>query len=740
MRILSYLIFAFVLLFSRAESFYILRYTTIDNGGILFTGNAMGLSKAAGKNEPGSLDSIGAFITTDLTQKVGNYPSGTTLSWQNNSSNAWLALPPGSTVLYAELIWSGSYGFQNQITGNEPNTPVSITIPNGNTFSVIPDPATSQVALTPGYSNAGNYTRSANVTSIVQAGGLGFYTVKGVPATISALDDTHNAAGWTLAVAFHNGQMPTSNLSIFVGCEQASAASSPPATVSGFCTPASGPLRGNLLISAIEGDANKQGDTMLFGSSLPLTVSANALSGVNNKINNFFASQINTLVNFDGSIFVGSANLDSRGSFGSNNANPFTGQILPGSRQGYDITSVDISDKLVYNQNLAYAKGTTTSDDYTINALAMQIPQGAPTLDIEKKVNGASFVRAEIGDEVTFSFTITNNGTTDAVNSVFIDLLDAGLSYLPGTLIVDGVAIGGDPTVGVPLSTINPEQSINLSFDVSINAYPGSDNVIFNNGSIDYEFLPCMGTLIPLTSNSNEVEIQLPLPHPLLVTKKTVNSQLAIDSSVGNTVLFRIEVTNIGEASALEVMLQDILQEGLELVPGSVNVNGVSLNPSPNPDSIFIGTISIGETAIVEFEALITSYPINAPLYYNSAVVNYFYLEFVDVLTPLDPVNTNMVTINLNVPPVGFEGHIHRCKFLNGTRYCVETTWIDAFSSNVIAYKIYEGQALLETLPPTSNSIKLCNFKKQTEIESLQIRAVYSNQIESAPLPIRIIP
>ena len=304
---------AFLLLmtfFSPLEGVYITRFNTINNGAITFTGNALGLSKLGGQNEPGTDDSIGAYITTDSTSQVGTYPfsttppAGTTLTWQNNNLSAVLDLPEGSTVLYAELVWFGSYGFAGEIPYDPSNpsifiptiTSVTLTTPDAVNHSVAPDPATIQEAVTPGFTNMGNYVRSADVTSLIQAGGAGTYVVGGVPSTVAASDDTHNTAGWTLAVVYANPEMFTSNLTVFVGCEQASYTTNSPAEVTGFCAPPVGSLSGRLFISAAEGDANKAGDHMLFGPTTPLTYPANALAGVNNPIDNFFASQINTLL------------------------------------------------------------------------------------------------------------------------------------------------------------------------------------------------------------------------------------------------------------------------------------------------------------------------------------------------------------------------------------------------------------------------------------------------------------
>ncbi|MFX6477173.1 hypothetical protein ABTG26_20520, partial [Acinetobacter baumannii] len=76
---------------------------------------------------------------------------------------------------------------------------------------------------------------------------------------------------------------------IFVGAEAQGAA---PAAVTGFCTPVSGLLKARALVTAIEGDARRGGDFFLFGPTSALGTE-HRLSGPNNPLNNFFASQIN---------------------------------------------------------------------------------------------------------------------------------------------------------------------------------------------------------------------------------------------------------------------------------------------------------------------------------------------------------------------------------------------------------------------------------------------------------------
>lgn len=52
------------------------RYSNIKNGGIVFIGNTLGLSKATDANRAGTLGSIGAFISPDSSLKVNDFPAG----------------------------------------------------------------------------------------------------------------------------------------------------------------------------------------------------------------------------------------------------------------------------------------------------------------------------------------------------------------------------------------------------------------------------------------------------------------------------------------------------------------------------------------------------------------------------------------------------------------------------------------------------------------------------------------
>lgn len=529
-------VFACLVLFTGSVSgIYDTVYSVNTNGGITFTGNTIGLNKVANQNNPGTSGSIGAFITTDLSSKVNLYPFGTTLNWSKNSSTAELDLPPGSTVLHAELVWSGSYGFDPAVTNNNnlspiytTNTPIYLTTPAAGPISIVPTRAKSRSQS----SSTGFYVRSADVTTHVANGGSGTYIVGGVPGTAIASENNLNCCGWTLCVAYANPNMFSSNLALFVGCEASGAA---PAYLSGFYAPDTGTVSARLFVSALEGDAQFTGDELLVNETTPLTSPADRISGTNNPPTNFFSSQINTLLPLTTDVLTGkliatgSSLLDTRGSFGTQNSNAATATSISGARHGYDITSIDISNKIHNSQQQLYTQGKTTNDVYTINALGLQIQVKSPYISSIKQ---ASSTEATVGDSIIFTITFENIGETLAQNLTFTDILPVGMTLKPGTFFVNSVAVSSPDLVsGVPLGDLAVGATTTVVFSVDVNE-PQQQSYV-NAAEVNYSYVTS-GTNPPpseeIISRTNEV----------ILTGPTINPPVANDdfgTTSANTVL-----------------------------------------------------------------------------------------------------------------------------------------------------------------------------------------------------------
>ena len=583
-----------LILATQVEAAYVQVYSTIQKGALTFTGNTLELNgnAVAGSGTPGTSATGGAFIAADLPgTRYGTFPFGTTgptAQFPNNSSRAVLTIPAGATVLYAELIWSGTIG---TLTTAQLNSTVTFKTASGGSYTISPSGATAG-------SSGTYYTRSANVTGLVQIAGGGTYTVGGVPG-MTATSGTIDAAGWTLAVAYADPSQVARNLTIFVGAEQAGAAA---ASVSGFCTPVSGLVNGRLLVSGVEGDASGSGDTMLFGATSTLGA-ANRLSGPNNLIGNFFASQING----------NTGTLDTTGTFGTSNSTPTTS--VAGARQGYDITNIDVTSQLVNSQTTAFAQGTTTGDNYAINALALQINVTSPVFPVAvKSVNKTSTF---VGDTLRYTVNLDNTAGNGAANNVsFFDTIPAGMVFVPNSVTVNGtVQPGVDPGIGFSVANIAVGASVSVSFDVNVVSLPASPAPASfgNSARWTYTYIACAGVVAQPGSVTTSV---ITTNAARLEPVKTVSPSGPLVG--GQTANYTISIPNTGLLDTSGTTLADPIPAGTTYVLGSTKLNGVAVADGVGGTMPFAttalvrsagkpaGVIAVGASATVQFSVVAT--------------------------------------------------------------------------------------------------------------------------------------
>ncbi|EJQ46403.1 hypothetical protein IEE_01902 [Bacillus cereus BAG5X1-1] len=565
------------------------RFTTTVTGAVTFTGNTLGLSPTS--PAPGNnFGTINVFTTVNTSLQVPGFPVGTTNDWRLNSSSAILNLPAGSNVLYAELVWAGTYQTDTEDVTAFLNDNITFRTPVG-TFSVTPDPATAQQGSV---GSQFYYVRSANVTSLVNAGGAGPYITGGVPATrTSAETSISRSVGWTLEVVYQNASLPLRNLSVYAGQEIIDA-SSPPvdATISGFATPSTGSVTGRVLVTAQEGDSNIVGDQLRFGPNANATV---ALFGPRNPANNFFQSQICN----------DSGNLDTTGTFG--NLNQPLGIALAVRRQGWDITNVDASSSLVNNQTSATVRFVTNGDGYAAAGFGVQIDATGPIINPVKSVDKTV---AGIGDILTYTIPVPNTGTGSAENVVLQDSIPNGTTFIAGSVTVGGVTQpSANPASGINLGTIPNNAQRVVAFQVRVTSFP-NPNPISNRAMVSYQFRPFVGSP-PITSTASSNTVQTTVNRANVSLQKSVDLQTA---ALNDVLTYTVNVTNNGNVAANNVIFVDSIPAGTTFVANSVTVNGVA-RPGANPaSSINIGSINASQTTIVRFQVRVTSNPLVNPI------------------------------------------------------------------------------------------------------------------------------
>lgn len=490
---------AAVLLAPSVASAQQLRFVDTVPGGVVATGNTLGLSKAQGQNGPGLNDSIGTFITLlgtvdNVPANAANpWPMGTTNDWTMNGSTGVLTLPADGEVLYAELLWGGSTNYIDSVTGSL-NASVTLSSPGGS-VSVMPDPATALTVSQPASGFTANYyMRSADVTAFILANGSGIYSVEGVPGTQHESIESLNAAGWTLVVAYRDTTQPVRNLSVFVGGSFVDENSQQDYAVSGFCAPPSGVIEGEVILSTIEGDAELTGDQLLIAPTVA-DMFVN-LAGPNNPSNNFFCSQIN---GDDGL-------LDTQGSFGNVNHDAIAGLTVSGGRQGWDITSVPVSSldgQLTSGQTSAVIRTITTGDSYMPITASFEIDVNAPNFAEGASTTLTSSSVVSVGDTLTVTVNLDNVGQAQANDLAFRMPLGAGLSLVSFTMdgapgdISGNAVVAGDLVTGVDAGDLAPGAQREVVVELDVVGPPSGASFLFQP-AWDYDFVVCLGDA-PLT-------------------------------------------------------------------------------------------------------------------------------------------------------------------------------------------------------------------------------------------------
>jgi hypothetical protein len=218
------------------------RFTTNTKGDITIVGNTSLVCSVTGTNgaqcasaQSGGATSV-APTNNSFTMVNADVDADATTF---NSSTAGLAMPAGSTVLFAGLYWTG--------TGTAANRNTVLFKPAG---TAAYQPLTATTLDDSGVATV-YYQGFVNVTSQVATGGNGIYTVANIQTTTGA---TNLVAGWSLVVIYGNATLPTRNLSIYDGYQRVAGAGQVDIVVSGFITPPFGAVNTSIGTVAIDGD------------------------------------------------------------------------------------------------------------------------------------------------------------------------------------------------------------------------------------------------------------------------------------------------------------------------------------------------------------------------------------------------------------------------------------------------------------------------------------------------------
>ncbi|MBP3971887.1 SpaH/EbpB family LPXTG-anchored major pilin [Bacillus sp. WL1] len=221
-----------------------------------------------------------------------------------------------------------------------------------------------------------------------------------------------------------------------------------------------------------------------------------------------------------------------------------------------------------------------------------------PCVSAIKSVSPEGQVKA--GDELTYQVKVKNDGGDIAANSIFTDAIPAGTEYVPESIQVikngqastvtdgkdtdSGEYLDGKVTVNLgdlPNTDILPD-GVTVQFKVKVlSGYVNQQ--IKNKANVAYKNLL---TNTDGTVDTNEVVNTVIVKEAKIESKKIAKNLQDKNTEVGDEIEYTIQMRNtVSDSLVKNAVIEDQLPEGLEYVPGTLQVNGKPVTDTEGDDT-----------------------------------------------------------------------------------------------------------------------------------------------------------
>ncbi len=262
---------------------------------------------------------------------------------------------------------------------------------------------------------------------------------------------------------------------------------------------------------------------------------------------------------------------------------------------------------------------------------AQKTPEKHPNAEIQKEVKilgtdtWSEQVKAKGGDTVRYRIHVKNSGDTDLENFSVRDILPAGLTYVAGSTSITntahpkGIALGDGiaSDKGINLGTYAAGAGAYLYFNATVDQAVAEkcENTLLRNIA-----QTSAGTVIGTKEDTADVLVDGKTCHedPNFTINKTVQVNGGkewvenVKVNAGDKVRYRIQFKNTGDTTLKNVVIRDILPNGIGYVKGTTmlynaaNTNGKKLADGiVTADGINIGDYDKGTEATVYFYATV---------------------------------------------------------------------------------------------------------------------------------------
>ncbi len=397
--------------------------------------------------------------------------SGFSGAGTRNSSTADFTLPAGTnTIKLARLYWGGRVKDAEFDLNQLANKKIKI---RKGTFLPYTEFTATQIDRNNFIQNNQAYTRYqafADITSFMQTGGTGTYSVGNAPLSVGSIDNGGNYGGWCIVIVYENPSLNYNSIRLYDGFQEVFNNGNPlttSVTLSGLDVPSSPLAAGDAKMGAVtwEGDANLIGDF--------LKINGNTFSNSINPANNPWNGTIS-----DNGVHITTKNPN------------YTNQM------GIDIDQFEIGTGygILPNATAATLEFGTEADQYFPGIFSFVIKMKEPTITLDKFVVDANNNnKAEVGEVLTYTLKGINMGAGNANNVSIADTLPNTITYVPNSLRVissPGIIPGfkTDATGDDIADYILNGTSQTVRFRVGAGANATNGGVLASNETYEVEF------------------------------------------------------------------------------------------------------------------------------------------------------------------------------------------------------------------------------------------------------------
>ena len=295
--------------------------------------------------------------------------------------------------------------------------------------------------------------------------------------------------------------------------------------------------------------------------------------------------------------------------------------------------------------------GELLSNSVTVSLLSYQLSTAL----------AASTPTSFIGDVVTYTLRLRNEGNQALYNVVATIPVPTGALLIPGSVIAGNVYFPeSDPNQGILLGSLGVDTTVDVSYRVRVTEIPSSLELT------TYAVVTFSTDQVSDRSESNTVVVSLVRPN-VTISKKVDRSSAA----PGDSLSYELIVTNSGNL-AVNAVLMDNLPSGTLFVWDSVTLNGIVLKGARPTEGIQLGTLRGGSTVVVTFRVTL---PSTTNIHEIQAIKNHGSVQYTFVLpdgrtvrqtsTSNDVITlvvTPIISLEINVEPTLVEaGELVKC-------------------------------------------------------------------------------